>query len=147
MKIRSLIQIIRAVLNDDDDITELPEENLCLFGVSGTLVYKAVPEKLFFQVARFQTLIARQREIICCSRYFDLIRVEESSICQSFFVAASNVEAVNVDTDSIISMLEVLIVVCVRDFYPHEYDFCYFYCVDSDRNLYRKEVPAPCLVN
>jgi hypothetical protein len=147
MKIRPLIQIIRAILNDDDQVPELPDDNLCLFGVGGTLVYRTVPENLFLQVARFQTLIERKREIVCGDRHFDLLKGEGCRIGQSFFVAMSNAEAVNGDTDSVISTLEVLIMECVRDLYPHEYDFCYFYRVDYCKCLYRKEIPAPCLTN
>jgi hypothetical protein len=147
MKIRSLIQVIRAVLNDEELIPELPDENLCLFGVEGTIIYRTVPKGLFLRVARFQTLIERKREIVCGDRHFDLLKGEDCAVGQSFFLAISNAEAVSADTDSIISMLEGLITECVRDFYPHEYDLCNFYYVDFDRNLYRKEAPAPCLTN
>lgn len=144
---RPLIQIIKAVLVDERHIPELPTEDLCLDDVEGGLVYREVHKELFLTVARLQTLIARQREIICCDRYFDLLIREDSTIGQSFFIAMSNVEAINEDADSVISMLEGLITECVRDFYSHEYDLCHHYRVDSNGNLYRKEVPSPCFTN
>ncbi len=116
---RSLLSVIVSVLNNEQNIPELPDDQLVAFQNKGQPITGSINGTAFNQIARLQTLIVQEQEKAQLPEIATLKAIGAESR-QDFGSTMASALSVQEDTTQNIIMLERLIVAIVRDACPSE---------------------------
>jgi len=138
---RTLLPIIVSVLNNDENIPELPDDQLVAFQGHGQPIPGPINQIEFNKIARLQTLIIREQEKASIPE-MDVLKETCAENNLDFGNAMAQALSVQEDATSNIMMLERLIVEVVRNACPKECDrFGVRYFADISLRVFFAESP------
>ena len=139
---RTLLPVIVAVLNGEEDIPELPNDQLQALQNQGQPIPGSVNQKTFQKIARLQTLIFKEQEKAEIPD-MKVLRQTCTESGQDFVTVMARSLSVQEDATSNIMMLERLIVEVVREACPVECErFGVRYFADISLRVFFGESPS-----
>ena len=141
ISMRTLLPVIVSVLNGDENIPELPDDQLLAFQNIGQPIQGVVDQKTFLKIARLQSLIVREQQRAAIPEMATLKQVAAQNRTD-FPTFMANALSVQEDATSNIMMLERLIVESVREARPEECErFGVRYFADTSIRVFFAEAP------
>ncbi|MES2314966.1 MAG: hypothetical protein V4524_03490 [Patescibacteria group bacterium] len=138
---RTLLAVIVAVLNGEENIPELPNDQLQAFQNQGQPIPGSVNGEVFHKIARLQTLIFREQEKAGIPD-MEVLKQMCAESHQDFATVMARSLSVQEDATANIMMLERLIVGVVREACPRECDrFGVRYYADISLRIFFGESP------
>lgn len=124
----SFLSTLMAVLNDQQEILQLPNNKLVAYNIDGDPISKEIPISFVLKLARLQTLIDKADEDTPLPSFEETEQIAEAT-GGDFVSAMTNSMFANDDKLLRVMMLKRIIVEVVRDAYPAEsehFDVEYF---------------------
>jgi len=139
MSTSSFLSTLVAVLSNQAEIAELPNDKLNAFTCEGPTIEGELPKDVFHKIARLQTLIMLSHENARMPDYKTTQQIaDETGV--DFITAGANALATSEDATHRVIMLERLIVEVVREAFPKE---CSYFDVRYLARLDQKIVRLP----
>jgi hypothetical protein len=119
MSTSSFLTTVMAVLNNQSEIVDLPNDKLNAFTCEGDTLEEKIPLDILLKIAGLQTLIMQTREKVEMPDYETTQQIAKEIGVDSI-TAGANALAVSEDATHRVMMLERLIVEVVRAAFPKE---------------------------
>jgi hypothetical protein len=146
MSTSSFLTTVVAVLSDQQQIPELPYDDLLAFRCAGPAIEEEIPLCLLLKVSRLQTLAARVHDNAEMPNLEGLEQIAEETE-SDLVTTVSNLGNIQEDSIHRVRWLERLIVEVVREAFPQERErFDVRYIAHIDKKIVRLPAPSDSLI-